>query len=414
MAADIATTLNAWSSTSSSNQPDTSDPVGPNTLAQNLQVIQSVMRAASAGDGTIASATTTDLSTVNDGDITVSGTTTITGFGTLTAGIKKILTFSGALTLTHNATSLILPGAANITTAAGDVAIMRSLGAGNWKCMIYQRAANVYAASGANADITSMTALTSPTAAANPVRATDLQVQLTTAFTTGGTATAFTLTPAPAITANAANQRFRVKFNAAAGTTPTLAVSGQAALALKYRDSTGAKQAITATQVPINWISDVENDGTDWVVLSVAIIPGVTTNSSAPTGYIGEYVESTVAQGAAVSLTTGVITNITSISLTAGDWDVSGVVIMDSGVTTNVTRVMGGISSTSGAVDISKSYYSHAHSGYVPGGGQFRGMPLNTSRFSLSGTTTIYLVALANFTVSTCTAYGTISARRVR
>lgn len=414
MAADIATTLNAWSSTSSSNQPDTSDPVGPNTLAQNLQVIQSVMRAASAGDGTIASATTTDLSTVNDGDITVSGTTTITGFGTLTAGIKKILTFSGALTLTHNATSLILPGAANITTAAGDVAIMRSLGAGNWKCMIYQRAANVYAASGANADITSMTALTAPTAAANPVRATDLQVQLTTAFTTGGTATAFTLTPAPAITANAANQRFRIKFNAAAGTTPTLAVSGQAALALKYRDSTGAKQAITATQVPINWISDVENDGTDWVVLSVAIIPGVTTNSSAPTGYIGEYVESTVALGSAVSLTTGVVTNITSISLTAGDWDVSGVVLMDSGATTNITRVTAGTSSTSATADITKGYYNHVHSGYVPGGGQFRAMPLNTSRFSLSGTTTIYLVALANFTVSTCTAYGTISARRVR
>lgn len=414
MAADIATTLNAWSSTSSSNQPDTSDPVGPNTLAQNLQVIQSVMRAASAGDGTIASATTTDLSTVNDGDITVSGTTTITGFGTLTAGIKKILTFSGALTLTHNATSLILPGAANITTAAGDVAIMRSLGAGNWKCMIYQRAANVYAASGANADITSMTALTSPTAAANPVRATDLQVQLTTAFTTGGTATAFTLTPAPAITANAANQRFRVKFNAAAGTTPTLAVSGQAALALKYRDSTGDKQAITATQVPINWISDVENDGTDWVVLSVAIIPGVTTNSSAPTGYIGEYVESTVALGSAVSLATGVMANVTSISLTAGDWDVSGVVLMDSGAGTNITRVTAGTSSTSATADITKGYYSHVHSGYVHGGGQFRAMPLNTSRFSLSGTTTIYLVALANFTVSTCTAYGTISARRVR
>lgn len=245
MAADIATTLNAWSSTSSSNQPDTSDPVGPNTLAQNLQVIQSVMRAASAGDGTIASATTTDLSTVNDGDITVSGTTTITGFGTLTAGIKKILTFSGALTLTHNATSLILPGAANITTAAGDVAIMRSLGAGNWKCISFTRAASL------------------------PATYADIQVQLATAFTTGGTSTAFTLTPTPAITANTANQRFRIKFNAAAGTTPTLAVSGQAALNLKYKDSAGTKQAITSTQVPINWVSDVENDGTDWVVLDV-------------------------------------------------------------------------------------------------------------------------------------------------
>ena len=388
--ADVTSTLTSWSSTAASNLPANSAAVGPNTLADNQRVIQAVVRAALAGDGTIASATTTDLSTVNDGDITVTGTTTITGLGTLTAGIKKVLTFSGALTLTHNATSLILPGAANITTAAGDVAIMRSLGSGNWKCISFTRAASL------------------------PTTSADIQVQLATAFTTGGTATAFTLTPAPAITANAANQRFRVKFNAAAGTTPTLAVSGQAALNLKYRDSTGGKQAITATQVPINWASDVVNDGTDWVVENVAIIPGVTTNSSAPTGYIGEYVESIVAQGAAVSLTTGVVTNITSISLTAGDWDVSGVIIMDSGATTNVTRVMGGINSTSGTVDTSKSYYSHVHSGYVPGGGQFRGMPLNTSRFSLSATTTIYLLALSNFTVSTCTAYGTISARRVR
>ena len=130
-------------------------------------------------------------------------------------------------------------------------------------------AASGYARSGANADITSMTALTAPTVAANPIRATDLQVQLTTAFTTGGTATAFTLTPAPAITANAANQRFRVTFNAAAGATPTLAVSGLTAKNLKYKDSTGTKQAITSTQVPSGWVSDVEYDGTDWVVLSV-------------------------------------------------------------------------------------------------------------------------------------------------
>jgi len=122
---------------------------------------------------------------------------------------------------------------------------------------------------GANSSITSMTGLTAPTVAANPERAGDTQVQLVTAFTTGGTSTAYTLTPTPATTANTTNQRFRVKFNAASGATPTLAVSGQTAKNLKYYDSTGTKQAITSTQVPINWISDVEYDGTDWVVLNV-------------------------------------------------------------------------------------------------------------------------------------------------
>jgi hypothetical protein len=40
-------------------------------------------------------------------------------------------------------------------------------------------------------------------------------------------------------------------------------------------------------------------------------------------------------------------------------------------------------------------------------------IPIPPVRFSLSGTTTVYLVAESFFTL-TCTAYGTIQARRVR
>lgn len=88
---------------------------------------------------TIASAGTTDLSTVDGTYITVSGTTTITAFGTLKSGMFKFLKFDGALTLTHNATSLILPRAENITTVAGDTAAFVSLGSGNWRCLFVQR-----------------------------------------------------------------------------------------------------------------------------------------------------------------------------------------------------------------------------------------------------------------------------------
>jgi hypothetical protein len=52
--------------------------------------------------------------------------------------------FAAALTLTHNATSLILPGAANITTAAGDVGIFTSDGSGNWRCINYETAAGTF------------------------------------------------------------------------------------------------------------------------------------------------------------------------------------------------------------------------------------------------------------------------------
>lgn len=93
-----------------------------------------------AASNTIASAATCDLGSLNETFLTITGTTTITSFGTVSDGIYKFVTFSGALTLTYNATSLILPGAANITTVAGDTAMFRSLGAGNWKCMQYERA----------------------------------------------------------------------------------------------------------------------------------------------------------------------------------------------------------------------------------------------------------------------------------
>lgn len=87
----------------------------------------------------IASASTTDLGAATGNYIDVTGTTTITALGTVQAGTRRIVRFTGALTLTHNATSLILPGGANITTVAGDTAVFVSLGSGNWRCTSYTK-----------------------------------------------------------------------------------------------------------------------------------------------------------------------------------------------------------------------------------------------------------------------------------
>lgn len=138
MAADILTSLATWSTAEGSNLPSGTTAISTN-LDDNLRMIQSVVRYTMASD-TIASATTTDLGTKESQYLTVSGVTTITGLGTISAGITKYVTFSGALILTHNATSLIIPGAANITTAAGDTARFLSLGSGNWKCLTFTKA----------------------------------------------------------------------------------------------------------------------------------------------------------------------------------------------------------------------------------------------------------------------------------
>jgi hypothetical protein len=89
---------------------------------------------------TVASAATTDIGGAAGNSISVTGTTTITALGTVQAGTRRTVRFAASLTLTHNATSLILPGAANITTSAGDVAEFISLGSGNWFCTEYTKA----------------------------------------------------------------------------------------------------------------------------------------------------------------------------------------------------------------------------------------------------------------------------------
>jgi hypothetical protein len=86
----------------------------------------------------VASAATCDIggTAVEGAKVVISGTTTITSLGT-GADKLRFVRFSGILTLTHNGTSLILPGAANITTAAGDTAVFSSDSSGNWTCRSY-------------------------------------------------------------------------------------------------------------------------------------------------------------------------------------------------------------------------------------------------------------------------------------
>lgn len=92
----------------------------------------------------IASAATTDIGSTGSTNVQITGTTTITSLGS-SANVNNplyFIKFAGALTLTYNATSLILPGNANITTAAGDTAFALYLGSGNWQVVQYTVAAN--------------------------------------------------------------------------------------------------------------------------------------------------------------------------------------------------------------------------------------------------------------------------------
>lgn len=139
-------------------------------------------------------------------------------------------------------------------------------------------------------------------------------------------------------------------------------------------------------------------------------INGTTTNDNASAGKVGEFISSQVAIGSSVSLSSATPTNLTSISLTAGDWDVWG----------------NGVFSNTGTASLFQIALNNA-SATFPDGSLISGVSSGTfsftgafstdapyRRFSLSVTTTIYIVAQANFNTGGVSVCGGINARRAR
>lgn len=142
-------------------------------------------------------------------------------------------------------------------------------------------------------------------------------------------------------------------------------------------------------------------------------LPGTTTNDSASSGNIGQYVFSDVTSGSPFSMSSGTPANMTSISLTAGDWDVS-LAVAFVGTATSVLFVQSGISATSATIDTTLGRFTNSSAGNLTT--TSLSAPVPPRRFSLSTTTTLYAVVNGSFSGggATCTAYGTLSARRVR
>lgn len=141
-------------------------------------------------------------------------------------------------------------------------------------------------------------------------------------------------------------------------------------------------------------------------------IVGTNTNNSANAGSVGEATLSNVTEGAAVSLVANISKTITSISLTAGDWDVDGHVNFKFDGSASVTSIFGGPSLTTNSLDY--YHFSNRSAAYIPAAGTSMGYPIPIRRISISSTTTIYLVGAAGFTAGTVSGWGFISARRRR
>lgn len=162
------------------------------------------------------------------------------------------------------------------------------------------------------------------TAIDHAIRADQIQKQSVVAFTTAGTSIAFTLTPTPALAGLVAGTKFHIKFNATAGATPTLAVSGLAATALKVYDSSGIKAAASATSIVANMQSDVLYDGTDWVVLDALPMIDIPRNylSGCTMSTAGTSTTLSVSAGQAADSTNAIVLNVAALAKTTSAWAV--------------------------------------------------------------------------------------------
>ena len=146
-------------------------------------------------------------------------------------------------------------------------------------------------------------------------------------------------------------------------------------------------------------------------------IPGTTTNDSATAGNVGEYKSATTLIGSEVSLSSGNASDVATVSLSAGDWDVSGIVCWDTDTTTNVTGMRMGINSSSGTMPTTGTPSVSELPVYPGGGATLANIPCGSVpsvRISLSGAGNGFLIARGLFTVSFLKVFGSISARRVR
>lgn len=232
----VPSAITDLSQTAASNYPSGSD--SPTVLDDVQRAQASFIAQLRDGKGhsapvTLASAATTDIGAQNSLFVEISGTTTITSFGTTYNG-PRFLRFTGALTLTHSA-NLYLPGAANIVTVAGDLCVaVPNSGSTGWNVYLYQRA------------------LEKP------------ENWAATEYTTTGSAGAYVLTPNVPLASLTTGTRYRVVASFSTSGACTLAVSGLTATAIKQYTSAGAK---TDPTIVSGQIFDIEYDGTHWVVL---------------------------------------------------------------------------------------------------------------------------------------------------
>ncbi|WBG90012.1 hypothetical protein N5580_13035 [Pantoea piersonii] len=131
---------------------------------------------------------------------------------------------------------------------------------------------------------------------------------------------------------------------------------------------------------------------------------GVTDGSGAAAGDIGEYLS---ASASSVALTTATAVNVTSLTLTAGDWDIHGTVEYTASGNI-ITNIIGGFTTTSATLPAFPNRYRNPSAAAV----DTTAVAVPYQRLLITTSTVLYLVVQASFASGAVSASGVIRARR--
>lgn len=140
-------------------------------------------------------------------------------------------------------------------------------------------------------------------------------------------------------------------------------------------------------------------------------LTGTAGNDAPSAGQVGEFISSQILRSAAIACGSNVAGTVTSISLTAGDWDVWGSVGLD--VTGNASLSQGWISTVANVIPPNPNAGAQAAIAFAAASMTGTLLPVGQRVLNLAGTTTVYLGIEATFT-GNGTCYGFIGARRRR
>lgn len=143
---------------------------------------------------------------------------------------------------------------------------------------------------------------------------------------------------------------------------------------------------------------------------------GTTAGTDAASGHVGEYFFQSQLVGSAVSISSGVTSNVflSTNALPAGDWDVYGTVIFNPDTTTTTTEVIAGLSTASATLPTLGAENNTTKLDVSIPAGKPTVLNVGPVRSNSAFINRVYLVAQATFAVSTMSVYGFVSARRVR